>query len=481
MKAGFFETDITPAIGMEQPGGYGKMYVKSFRDSLKVRASVFSDGNETVALVGIDSCVIQSAEPVKIIRKEVEKRIGINGAAIMMGASHTHAGGPFFGFRQDEYADAPVLIRELVSKYSTETDPLYYDYVIGQSVTAICEAYRRMEDVLVSCGSGYEDKVAFNRRLKMKQGRAYTHPGKGNPDIVGFAGPVDPEVGVLVAWDMEGSLLGCVVNYACHGTTNYGAVSADWIYHLEKRIQGAMNKDAVVVFLNGASGDITQVNNLSLSEREVGEKYSDFVGSRVAAEAIKVMVTAEKGELTPVAFRQKVLRLKRRKPSKERIEQSKRIVEESMGNKEKSVYDTRWTFAKELLLADYIVKKNPDADVEVQAVQVGPAVFLANPAEFFCHLGLKIKKSSPFPLTCVVELANGSVGYVPGRAAFRESGGGYETVLTSYSNLETGAGEKIVKASIDLAGSMKPGTLPSRPLAQEGTPWNYGVLGPDLE
>jgi neutral ceramidase len=50
----------------------------------------------------------------------------------------------------------------------------------------------------------------------MKNGLTYTHPGQGNPDIVGYAGPIDPQVGVIGAWDKEGWFLGCVVNYTCH-------------------------------------------------------------------------------------------------------------------------------------------------------------------------------------------------------------------------------------------------------------------------
>ncbi|OGV82678.1 MAG: hypothetical protein A3K19_32495 [Lentisphaerae bacterium RIFOXYB12_FULL_65_16] len=477
-RAGFFETDITPAVGMEMPGGYGKCYQRAYRDRLKVRAGVIDDGKTRVALVGIDTCVI-AARTVAAARAEIEKRCGIPGGNVMIGASHTHSGGPLFGAFPDEFEGASALVKELALNHSTVVDLLYQDWVVRQIATAVYEADRRREKALLSVGKGQEGAAGFNRRFRMKSGRSVTHPGKVHPDIVEPAGPIDPDVGVLAAWRPDGALLGCVINYTCHGTTGPGGTSADWITFMDKTIHGAMGGNPVTVFLNGAAGDVTQVNNRSPRIPDFGEESARKVGMRVGAEALKVLVSEPRGRLQPVAALSKILDLPRRAPSPASLKKARELVQATLKSKAMS---NDFTFAKERLILDYLIRTEPVVRAEVQAIQVGPAVYLSNGAEFFCQLGLDIKAASPFPFTFVVELANGSIGYVPTEEAFAPTGGGYETVLTSYSNLEPDAGPKIVEASVALARRLKPGAVPRGKLVKtQPQCWDYGIRGPDLD
>lgn len=476
-QAGFAERDITPELGMEQPGGYGKVYHRKLHDACKVRAAVFDDGKTRVALVGVDALMVPR-QLVQAAREGIRERCGMGPAAVLVGASHSHSSGPVGMVQPGQYDHASPLVRMLAYEKSSAADAGYLERLQREIVAAVCQADSLRAEARCGFGAGLENEVAFNRRFRMKNGLTFTHPHQGNPDIVGPAGPTDPQVGVIGVWSSEGRLLGCVVHYACHATTNPGGISANWIHYLEKTIRGALGTDVPVVFLQGACGDVTQVNNLSPYAYPSGEQWARLVGGRLGAEVAKVLLSVEPGAAIPLEARSTLLHISRRVPSPERVRRCYELVQRDP----QQVGATPWTFAKEIVLLDALLAKEPVAEVEVQAIQVGPAVFLTNPAELFCQYGLELKAKSPFPFTFPVELANGSVGYVPTEEAFGAQGGGYETRLTSHSNLEVTAGRQMVEAALALARQMTPGKPPERAKAPPfREPWSYGNVPPELQ
>ena len=316
VKTGFAERDISPEIGMERPGGYGKGFHQVFHDPCKVRAVVFDGGSDVVALVGVDALFVREPQ-VAEARRRISEKTGIKPEAILIGASHSHSSGPTGMVLPGEYDHADALVKELAYEESSAADPKYLEMVINGITEAVSEAFSKRKELRLGFGRGNEDSVSFNRRWRMKNGLTYTHPGYGNPDMVEPAGPIDPEVGVIGAWDEEGKLLGCVVNFACHATTSPVGISANYPWALEKVVRGSLGPDTVVVFLNGASGDVTQVDNASADGRKPGEDAALLLGGRVGAEAVKVLVDLRTKAVSDakIAFSTKHLPIRRRQPA----------------------------------------------------------------------------------------------------------------------------------------------------------------------
>ena len=461
---------------MEQPGGYGKSFHRTFHDPCKVRVALFDDGRAKIVLVGVDALILPR-HVVLNARTEIERLLKIAGRQVMVGASHSHSSGPVGIVLPGQFDTAPDDVRQLAYEDSSMADAGYLLRVTREIVQGVRDADLARVPAQLGFGFGHEDKVAFNRRLRMANGQSWSHPGAMNPDIIDYAGPIDPQVGVVGAWDLNGKLLGTVVNFSCHATTSPGGISANWIYSLERVVQGAMDSRAPVVFLAAPCGDVTQVDNRSPYQRPAAEAWMQLVGGRVGAETVKALLSMPRTRETPLDSRQKTWRIARRLPSPERVAQARAII--AQGKRPPDL--TAWLFAKETLMLTHLIAQEPQVEVEVQALQIGPAVFVANPAEYFVQYALEIKRGSPFPFTFAVELANGCVGYVPTEEAFSAAGGGYETRLTAYSNLEITAGRQIADTGLALAREMRPGATPEFPqIAAPGKPWTYGNMAPEL-
>ncbi|HEY6170180.1 MAG TPA: hypothetical protein VI454_19260, partial [Verrucomicrobiae bacterium] len=274
LEAGFGVRDITPPPGAEIPLGWPKPRVAAgVHDRLLASACVIYDGVTPVALVGVDALFIGN-DTVAEARRRIERVTKIPGANVLIGANHTHTGGPIITVR------------------ASKADPRYLEQVVQAITDAVTDAWQSRHTVELGIGTGKEDSISFNRRFLMRDGKEITHPGKpGTPhhaEIVCPAGPIDPDVGVL-AFRTQGQVAGIVVNFGCHGTVVGGnKFSPDYTGYLRKHLKACYGEQTPVVFLLGACGDITQVDNMS-SAKESGPEYGDLFGMKLAAETIRTI------------------------------------------------------------------------------------------------------------------------------------------------------------------------------------------------
>jgi hypothetical protein len=86
--------------------------------------------------------------------------------------------------------------------------------------------------------------------------------------------------------------------------------------------------------------------------------------------------------------------------------------------------------------------------VEVQVIALGELALVGISGELFVSLGLRIKRSSPFPFTFIVGYANGYNGYLTPEEAWKQ--GGYEVSIGQWSLCGQGSGEAIVSMAKSL-------------------------------
>jgi len=436
LQVGFGVGDITPDPGSEMPGSFVKRKGKGARDKLLAVACVIFDGTTAATLIGIDTLFI-TKPTVTAARRAIQQATNnkLPGEHVLIGASHTHTGGPIAGC------------------LGCDENPTYMDKVAKAIASAVGAGWNSLHESELAIGTGKEGSISFNRRFLMRDGREITHPGKPNTphhhEILEPAGPIDPDVGVLAARNPKKNITGVVVNFACHSTVMGGdEFTADYAGFLRKHLKARYGENTPVCFLLGACGDITQVDNQSTAT-EFGAEHADMMGGKLASETIRTINRAVWIKEAPVAATVESVMLPIRPDPDPNAERpgfglgSGETVERIYADERKRVAEERG--------------KTPRVPCEVQAIRIGPLGIATNGAEYFCEYALRIKKCSPLKPTWFVSLANEWIGYVPTAQGF--VGGGYEPRTARSSKMSIDTGQRLVETALKALGKVAPKPL----------------------
>lgn len=418
MKAGFFEVDITPRIGVGL-SGFGPFlnrYSIGVRDLLKARVAAFEqDGKKAVIvscdLIGVTPDIVQETKQI------ITRQSGIPAENIMLHCTHTHSGpntGGYIG-------------------WGNEDEP-YIALLPGKIAKACAGALERLQETemlhaVVPC-----EGVGLNREYDKDAPpledvlRDDWRPAK--PELT------DTKCHVLKFIDKaNGKMNGFMAYFGCHpvvccAQTRYmhGDYCGVAMNNLERE-----NPGSVGLFLQGAQGD---VNSCVVHKPEKEALLAlDIIAARFANSvrhglqyAKPVAVNNLKCADLIQKFSSKEIPLPR---IKEMLAEKEAIVYAEGSSDENST--VRMAVVTMIALRSIINRIEKGEDLmtqfgEIQGIRLGPIEFLGAPFEIMQAIKNDVVKSAKAPITLVMGITNGSMGYAPDKTAAARGGYAADTV-----------------------------------------------------
>ena len=387
LKVAVAKVDITPPAGTKVVGHVRE--VDGVRDRLHAVALLFDDGKSRAAIVTLDLLNVPP-DMLLQLRESVGAATGAPADNIMIAVSHNHSG--------PGWAQNPEWARKIATDLGEAT---------GKAVKALRP---------VSVGYG-EGRIDFNvQRRKVIDGRAVV---RLNPD-----GPCDHRVKVLrfddgkspdpVAVLMHAACHPCVFTWGDKWTRphaeGYPKMSADFPGEAKALVEKVYGAHTTALFLQGCAGDIRP--NLPGHPYRCGDEADiRWCGRDLGCATIKAA--------------------------------DRSLVREEFARRP-AVYPIRCARA---VVAVPSIKKGETVPCELQAIKVGPYLFLTLPGEPFVEYGFRLEKAvADRAVPVVVGYANGDIGYICTAKAHKE--GGYEP-----NNARSGpeAEEVLIAESLKLA------------------------------
>lgn len=407
-------------------------------DPLHVKAVVIRQGAEIMALVECDVIGVSSEWTVPA-RQIASLKTGIPYSNICVAATHTHM------------ASVHKDLQEAV-------------------IAAIVNAKANLKSVILKSAVGQQFNVSFNRRYFMKDGSVVFNPMFLNPEIVRPAGPIDPEVGIVMFYDATGNKpVSALINFPLHldivkeygavyqqsGQGSRNSVSADFPYWIETALRKDFGNTFNSLFLTGCCGNINHWDFSKPGPQSGWNTKSKQVGDSLYS-SIKRALPIAKEEAPSLAARSRVLLVPLQSYNAEDLAWAKGVKTSSLSGKSEEPNE-RQQFLNDvrrrriLWLDEQKQKGNLSLPIDVQVFRLSNETAIVTlPGEMFVEYALTIKNFSPFANTIIVEMSNNGVSYVPNKKAFLQAG--YEV---ENSKLAPGGGEMLAEAAIQMLRELK--------------------------
>jgi neutral ceramidase len=431
MRAGFAKALITPASGVRMSGyRLRRAAAAGVHDDLQVRCALLDDGRFPFALISLDLIGLEHGHAAAI-KGGIADVCGLKPEQVLLACTHTHSGPDTLNLHG-----------------SGEQLELYCRELYRRVADCAAQAMERLESTTLSFAQCDVPGLAFNRRLLLTDGSVRLNLERIEESRIAERGPVDAGASIIL-FARDGRILGALTNFTLHATVldqENLLFTRDWPGYLVDALEEALPGQPVVLFFNGAFGNINQIEKpgIWISTFEEAERIGTTIAGKLAGAVKSPAVLPEAAVYSQHAWLQIPTRKSR---SLEEIEGEITRVKDRLSGTGVGEGEERAGLEKELIFLEeeQALSRGPDREqVEIQRLTLGELEIIGVPGEIFVEYGLELKRTSPLPYCLIFGNANGSAGYIPLPESFAE--GAYETRLSRGSRLVPEAGNRIIEA-----------------------------------
>ncbi|HUY26256.1 MAG TPA: neutral/alkaline non-lysosomal ceramidase N-terminal domain-containing protein [Candidatus Binataceae bacterium] len=450
LRAGAARIRLEPPLGLGMLGYGSRVGVAAgVHDDLAAQAIVIGEGEHKLALCGVDLLAI-GKRIADEIRADVAAHSDIPADAILIGASHTHSG-PAFNIFATPRADA-----KLPADRSLEWERA----LPAKIAAAIVAANSALEPAVLKTAHA-SFSLGTNRRLRRPDGRIQL--------AANYAGVADSHAQGIGLYRPDGSAIGLLLNYPCHGVVlceDNLLYSRDWmgfaLDELEAHADRGATAPPIAIFMQGATGNIDPRSRGSF---EVAAEYGHAAGRAIAAALAAATVSridAIRGRGVELVLKLKPLgdAIAVARAGAAQTEASLAMHRGGGGYQLKRLRDHHQQSLGALRALETLEEANRrdqranlargELAAGMSVFAIGDLAIVAIPGEAFVEFGLALRANPYFAHTIVACYCNDLIGYIPTRESYPL--GGYEVET---ARVAEGAGEAIVAAAIGVMRELR--------------------------
>lgn len=489
---GWAEADITPAKKVSLVGQFAERISEYVEKPLTATAMAVSTDDEQAVFCSCELVGVSYSLSDTVREKLAGNGMGLDPMKVIISATHTHTGPGYSGrgnstrkssgasssFRSLIESQLPPDKKYVESANVTQnpeiaTEEEMLEFLSDRIAGAVLDAWKNRAPGSFSNAFG-RAVVGMCRRACYSDGTAQMWGDTDTAVFTQLEGGNDSGIELLYVFDGENKLKGIVANLACPAqcVQHRLFVSPDFWGEARMLLRKHFGEALFLLPQCSAAGDQcpvdlirwvepeSDVNDPNLKRnnpprRKADPSMFDLAGMRKAGKRVanEIIDVYEEGLDAPqtdpeLVHQVHMMQLPLRRATLTEINAARRAVREYLREKEGDV-DFNDAAALQvhlgILRRAELQDKMDILDTEVHILKLGTVAFATNPFELFLDYGNQIKARSLAEQTFLIQLANGTEGYLPTEKA--EKGGHYSAFLSSGTVGHVG-GEQLVRETL---------------------------------